>query len=66
MGDNNNETFKDKLAALDRIRSQLAAECRRYSHSCDSDDLFRDLVRKLEKAQQEVDEFFFQRIRQVS
>ena len=60
------ETYKDKVERLERIKAQLAAESKRCSHSCDNDDLFRDLVRKLDKAQQDVEEFFIQRIHRVS
>lgn len=61
-----NESYRDKVERLEKIRSQLAAESKRYSHNCESDDLFRDLVRRLDRAQQDVEDYFIQRIRQVS
>ena len=63
---NREESYKDKVERLEKIRSQLAAESKRYSHNCESDDLFRDLVRRLDRAQQDVEDYFIQRIRQVS
>ena len=70
MAENTNntreESYKDKVERLEKIRSQLAAESKRYSHNCESDDLFRDLVRRLDRAQQDVEDYFIQRIRQVS
>ena len=63
---NREESYKEKVERLEKIRSQLAAESKRYSHNCESDDLFRDLVRRLDRAQQDVEDYFIQRIRQVS
>lgn len=65
MADNDKQTFNDKLAALEKIRQQLAYENRRYNQSTEANDVFRDLLRKLEKAQEEVDNYYLQRIRQV-
>lgn len=65
MADNDKQTFNDKLAALEKIRQQLAYENRRYNQSTEANDIFRDLLRKLEKAQEEVDNYYLQRIRQV-
>lgn len=66
VNNNNGESYRDKVERLEKIRSQLAAESKRYSHNCESDDLFRDLVRRLERAQQDVEDYFIQRIRQVN
>ena len=63
---NREESYKEKVERLEKIRSQLATESKRYSHNCESDDLFRDLVRRLDRAQQDVEDYFIQRIRQVS
>lgn len=63
---NREESYRDKVERLEKIRSQLAAESKRYSHNYESDDLFRDLVRRLDRAQQDVEDYFIQRIRQVS
>ena len=63
---NREESYKEKVERLEKIRSQLAAESKRYSNNCESDDLFRDLVRRLDRAQQDVEDYFIQRIRQVS
>ena len=66
MADTEKETFNDKLETLEKIRQRLAYENRRYNQTTESNDIFRDLLRQLEKAQEEVDNYYLQRIRQVA